>query len=323
LPVAARGGGLRRISPARLRRFSPKFSKKSFFGPKSSYNFRQMGVVYCPRCQGNVAQAAGQTYCPRCGWNRLVAAHQIRSLQRLLPVLLLPFVAFAMLMVARTDQWETFLAVVILGLLLFYFSSRSLRRSQARLEGIKPVLEPAKMPEAFSLDVDEAGRQTKELLAMARPRPVRLTASGKVLFGFIVGLVALLELILLWHLLPAFTTAAPGEGLTSGEWTLLAGVLFCLLVLAAVPYYLSRQKNLVMNGEIALGKVLRQWRVRGNSFISYELETQGISVRREAVDCTHRLYKEMVVPVFYDPAKPSRQIACCAAYYEVILPNPE
>lgn len=282
-----------------------------------------MGVAYCPRCQGGVARAAGQTYCPRCGWNLLVAAHQIRTLQRLLPVLLLPFVAFGLLMVARSDEWETFLVVVIVGVGLLYWGMRSLRRSQARLDGVKPVLEPKSQPEAFSLDVDELGRQTHELLQMQRPRPVRLTAAGRLYFGLMAALVAGFEAVLLWHLLSAIMAAAPENRLSSASWTLLAGITLCLLVLAVIPYYLSRQKNLVMNGEIGLAKVVRQWRVRGNSFITYEWESAGERLRRETVDCTHRLYREMMVPVFYDPAKPTRQIACCAAYYEVVLPGSE
>jgi hypothetical protein len=269
-----------------------------------------------------VTHAAGQAYCPRCGWNRLVAAHQVRSLQRLLPVLLLPLLAFGLLMVARSEEWETFLAVVILGMVVLYGGLRSLRRSLERLESVQPVLAQATKPEAFSLDVDEVGRQTKELLKMARPRPVQLTPTGRVYFGLIVGLFAVLEVILLWHLVSAFGEAV-GEGLSASDWTLVAGVLFCVLVLGAVPYLLSRQKNLVMNGDLGLGKVVRRWRVRGNAYISYELEVGGETLRREAVDCTHRLYKEMVVPVFYDPAKPNRQIASCAAYYEVVLPDDE
>lgn len=294
-------------------------AKNSFPCPKSSYNAAEMGVVYCPRCQGSVARAAGQAYCPRCAWNRLVAAHQVRTFQRLLPVLLLPFIAFALLMVARSDQWETFLVVMIVGLLLLYFGMRSLRHSQARLDSVKPHLEPKTQPDAFSLDVDEVGRQTKALLQMPRPRPVRLTPAGRFYFGIAAALVALLEVILLWHLVPNFLES----GLSQTTWTLVVGMALCLLILAAIPYYLSRQKNLVMNGEIGLAKVVKQWRVRGNSFISYELQSAGASRRREVVDCTHRLYQEMTVPVFYDPSQPTRQIACCAAYYEVVLPDGE
>ena len=279
-----------------------------------------MGVVYCPRCQGAAAFAAGQAYCPRCGWNRHVAALQIRSLQRLLPIFLLPLLAYGLLLVARADDWLPFLYVFLLGVGLCVMGVWSLGRSLRRLESVKPTdaerLKLARLPDPE----EEEEAHSQAMLTVGRPRQVRLISSGRFYFGVLAAIVVAVEVMLLRYLVRTITGAEGAIGLYGWGWVAAAGALVLLVILIAVPVRLRRQRRLVERGEVALGRVTRQWKVRGNSWIQYEVALGGATLKKKTIDASHRLYTGMKVPVFYDATNLSHQVPCCAAYYEVIVP---
>lgn len=282
-----------------------------------------MGVVHCPRCRGATAFAAGQAYCPRCGWNRHVAALQIRSLQRLLPVFLLPLLAYGLLLVARANEWQPFLYVVLAGVGFCIVGVRSLGRSLDRLEKTHPMA-PEKLKQKLLPDPEEEEEaRSRAMLTVTRPRPVRLISSGRFYFGVMGVIFIAVEWMLLRHVIRSIGSAGSPGGFSVWDGIAMAGALALLVLLVATPLRLRRQKRLVENGEITLGKVTKQWRVRGNSRIQYEVTLGGTTLKKETVDASHRLYAGMRVPIFYDAANLSRQVPCCAAYYEVILPPRE
>lgn len=282
-----------------------------------------MGVVYCPRCQGGVAYTAGQAYCPKCGWNRHVAALQIRSLQRLLPIFLLPLLAFGFLLVAHEDDWRPFLYVLLVAAALYAVGMRWLGRSLDRLARLQPIeaerLKRSELPDP----VEEEETRARTLVELPRPRPVYLTSSGRFYIGGVIVAGAVFETILLWHLVPLLSGAGWSAALTAEGWFLSAGVLFFPALAAIVAFGLARQKELVVNGEAALARITKQWKVRGNSWIRYEFRADGTTIAKEAIDISHRLYAGMTVPVFYDAENFRRQVACCAAYYQIVLPGTE
>ncbi len=280
-----------------------------------------MGVVYCPRCQAGADSTAGQAYCSRCGWNRHVAILQIRSLQRLLPVFLLPLIAFGFLWVSGEDQWPPFLYVVALGALLYLAGRRWLGRSLDRLDRLVPV-DPEQLRSGPAPDPSlEEAERARALACLPRPRAVELTTSGRALLATMAVAGAVFEIILLWHLLPMLALSGWSTVLTlEGFFLLVATVFFPVCVFVVARGFL-RQRRLLRNGEAALAKVIRQWKVRGNSWISYEFRVGEATLHREALDITHRLYEGMIVPIFYDATDLSRQVACCATRYHVILPT--
>jgi hypothetical protein len=279
-----------------------------------------MGVSYCPRCQGVAASAAGQAYCPRCGWNRHVAALQIRSLQRLLPFLLLPVLAYGLLLVARAEDWEPFLYVLLLGVGFCVLGVWSLGRSLERLEKMQP-LDPEQLKQARLADPEqEEEARSRAMLEVGRPRPVRLLSVGRFYFGVLTAIALVVEVILLRYLVGMYGETGSVAEFTAWDWIAVAGVVAVLAILIAVPLRLRRQKQLLERGEVALGRVTRQWKMRGNSWIQYEVNLGGATMKKSSLDASHRLYAGMKVPVFYDAANLSRQVPCCAAYYEVVLP---
>lgn len=283
-----------------------------------------MGVGYCPRCQGGVAFAAGQAYCPRCGWNRHVAALQIRSLQRLLPVFLLPLVAFGFLLVAHQERWQPFLYVLLVGVAFYVWARRSLGRALERLERLERLqpIDPDRLKlSALPDPSEEEDARARELARLPRPRPVELTSSGRYFVAAVLLAGAIFELILLLNLVPLLAGAGWSAVVTAEGWFLIAGALFFPSVMALVVYGLLRQKQLLVHGESALAKVIRQWKVGGNSWICYEFSAGGATLRKNAIDASHRLYTGMIVPIFYDAAKVTRQVACCAARYQIVPPG--
>ncbi len=268
-----------------------------------------------------MAYTAGQAYCSRCGWNRHVAALQIRSLQRLLPIFLLPLLAFGFLLVAHEDSWLPFLYVVIAGAALCVAGVLSLGRSLERLERIKPIETEQIRRTATADPSEEEEARARTLVGLPRPRPVQLSYSGRIYMVGVSLVGAILEFILLWHLVPLLTRAGWAASLTAEAWFMVVGALLFPAAVAIVAYGLARQRHLVANGDAALARITSQWKARGNSWIRYEFSVGGATIVKEAIDVSHRLYAGMTVPVFYDAKDLRRQVACCAAYYQIVLPG--
>jgi hypothetical protein len=97
---------------------------------------------------------------------------------------------------------------------------------------------------------------------------------------------------------------------------------FILLLLLPVGIWRSqvRECELLENGEIAMGKIVQQWKDdKNNSSVAYEFsDTQGQTHKGTGFDYTGKLYEGMRVPVFYDRQKPKRHIAYCATLHEIL-----
>jgi heme exporter protein D len=242
-------------------------------------------------------------------------------LQRLLPILLLPLLAYGMLLVARAGDWVPFLYVFLTGVGLCVLGVWWLGRSLERLEHIQPI-DPERLRQARLVDPEEEEEaHSRAMLEVGRPRPVRLISAGRFYFGVSTAIVLAVELMLVRYLVRLYGETGSVGDFGAWDWIAVAGVVALLAALVAVPLRLRRQKQLVETGEVALGKVTRQWRVGGNSWIQYEVSLGGATLKKNSVDASHRLYAGMRVPVFYDAENLSRQVPCCAAYYEVVLPT--
>jgi hypothetical protein len=96
-------------------------------------------------------------------------------------------------------------------------------------------------------------------------------------------------------------------------------------MIAAVVFFMRRslvqQKWLLSMGEVAMGRVTKQWAARNGSGIRYEFTTPtGETITGMTTDATRQLLPGMSVPIFYDPRQPKKQVALCASFYEVQSP---
>ena len=71
-----------------------------------------------------------------------------------------------------------------------------------------------------------------------------------------------------------------------------------------------------------MARVTKQWVARNGNGIRYEFTTPGgETFSRMTTDSARRLFAGMSVPIFYDSQRPKKQVALCAAFYEVVLPG--
>ncbi|MDE3135226.1 MAG: hypothetical protein KGL59_01515 [Acidobacteriota bacterium] len=239
----------------------------------------------------------------------------------MLPILLLPLVAYGLLLVARAGDWQPFLYVFLIGVGLCLLGVWWLGRLLERLENIRP-LDPERVKQARLADPDqEEEARSQAMLAVGRPRPVRLISAGRFYFGLLTAIVLAVEVLLLRYVLALYGETGSVADFTAWSWIAVAGVVSLLGILVGMPLRLKRQRHLLESGEVALGRVTRQWKVGGNSWIQYEVSLGGATLKKKSLDASHRLYTGMKVPVFYDADNLSRQVPCCAAYYEVVLPQ--
>lgn len=158
------------------------------------------------------------------------------------------------------------------------------------------------------------------LSAAPRPRPVRMSRRGKMRTS-IIGAALLGSL----GIFAAGMSARPMPGTPAGPVSLLSSALPIILVFAVAIWIirgLGRQKLLLGEGEVALARVTKRWIGRRGENVQYEFATPtGGRFSRSAEDGTRSLHAGMIVPVFYDPQNPKKQIALCASFYEVVLPG--
>jgi hypothetical protein len=83
---------------------------------------------------------------------------------------------------------------------------------------------------------------------------------------------------------------------------------------------LAQQRWLLTMGEVAAGRVTKQWTARNANGIRYEFTGQaGETISGTTTDSARELLVGMSVPIFYDPRNPKKQVAPCAAFYEVVM----
>jgi hypothetical protein len=141
---------------------------------------------------------------------------------------------------------------------------------------------------------------------------VTVIAAAVLVFGLVLVAMALLQ-----------PPAARGNSAPPSRALVIALPLGLLTAIALVMQrVLARERELLGEGEVAMGRVIKQWTARNGSGIRYEFTTaSGETISRMTTDFARQLMEGMTVPVFYDPLEPKKQVALCAAFYEVVLPG--
>lgn len=162
---------------------------------------------------------------------------------------------------------------------------------------------------------------SRVLAGLPRPRPVRITRRGKMNATVITFALA----ISLGVFVAGLMTTSRATGQNAGPSDFLTYALPIALVVGVVIVMLrtiKQQKVLLAEGEVAMARVTKRWIARNGPNIRYEFRTPlGENFSRSTGDASRSLSVGMSVPVFYVPQRPKRQIALCAAVYEVVLPG--
>lgn len=291
-----------------------------------------MPTPECPICHKRASLEGQQLYCANCGWNRDTAISELRRSTRMMPVGIVMF-GFFFLFLFFAWRFRNPVQLAILGggpafgILFTYFY---VKRRITKLESLAPNIASSvvgsadssgsRSEESRATVATEFHRQYQALLSTSRPRRIRMAKRGQLNLG--VGLLAVLVyatvLGVYLHSVWARTLSfAPFGG---KDWLMMALVAVILLIPYGMWRSQVRERDLLENGEIAMGRVTRQWLDEGASSIEYEFKDfLGQSHKGLGHDYTKNLYKDMAVPVFYDTNNPKRQVAYCSTLHEVVI----
>lgn len=290
----------------------------------------------CPRCHGATTLAINTPYCSNCGWNRDVALTNARSGLMILPVGAVMAVGFIFFM---THFWHfrnpvqigIFCIVPMIGISVNYIV---MKRALNRLEALPapamragaaaavraPGAEVIARGDGSSAAI-EPSAQDKALLRTSRPREIQMATRGKLSLAVSALVVVIFGTVLGVHLYGEWARTLSFATFQTRDWAMAAG--FILLLLMPVGMWRSqvRECDLLENGEVAMGKIARQWKDdKNNSSVEYEFsDYQGQTHKGIGFDYEKNLYDGMSVPVFYDRENPKRQIAYCATMHEIVI----
>jgi len=159
------------------------------------------------------------------------------------------------------------------------------------------------------------------MAGLPRPRAVRMSRRGKSTSV----LVAVILLVSMSLFVAGLTAQSRAAGANKGSPQFVKFALPIVFILVFVPFQLlgiARQKRLIAEGEISMGRVKERRIARHGPTIRYEFTTPlGEHFSRSASDGSGQLSTGMSVPIFYEPQRPKKQLALCASFYEVVLPG--
>lgn len=277
-----------------------------------------MRTILCPRCGAPIATYRAfrptiKPFCSRCGWNLQRAEATIArtgSTMMFIPIAIAALALLIAFATARTVSPIGILVPLAVGAILL-IPSWSYYSARKQLDAAKSSANPAlAMGQPF---VDPS---LQRLQALPRPRRVRFRAPTSLL-------IILLFLVLLpigvVYLMTHHPASARGHVHPSGF--LAMPIIFVVLIV--VPYFRDkRNQPLLRDGELSLGRVTYQENIQvgksSYSRIAYEFKTpSGQLIQDRAKDLTYSVYEDMTIPVFYDPANPSKNVTPCATYLRI------
>ena len=309
-----------------------------------------MPQLKCPKCGAPVTfyrDAGGMPCCFQCGWRldevRQTKARLIRGLCWAYALLLL--VAVVVGFQEGQDEGEAlavaFTVIIGIAFLGTWWDVRRLTAASASAAAPasrQVAANRSSSRASFGIQAGVASGQVATqqeipgaLASIARPRPVRLKLSAKIIGAANLALVVGLALYS-WYVL-AHSSASPRTNYPNYPWLVPVTLVFALLSVTFLWRQAQKEntvRRLLVDGEIAMACVIsRRLGPEGSGFesgarrpvIGYEFQSaQGEKMYGESKDYSNKYFEDMYVPVFYDP-QTRESVAICGSYYEVILPG--
>jgi hypothetical protein len=283
-----------------------------------------MPTQECPVCQATPVFAGRTPYCPRCGWQRQQVESQLRMNLKIAPILFAVLVVLVVVIWARSSgQGQGRMVALFMAFPAVLFAVNYWRARQnlkKLLEKPLPADFPEKMPGAAPRSA-ESQSPTEYLAVMktSAPREVSMSARGKMNAIMPVVVVVIFEAVIGKHLYFIWASAHSFALFANKDWIALGLALLLLLIPLAIWRSQDKERDLLTNGEIAMAKVVKQWRDRSNSAIVYEFtDREGHEHRSSSIDYSGKLCEGRSVPVFYDRANPKRQVAYCGTSHKIV-----
>ena len=227
-------------------------------------------------------------------------------------------------------QIAIFCAVPTLGIGVNYIV---MKRAMSRLEALPaPTMRASAVTDVHAAAVGsfasggvvsgafEPSAEDKALLRTSRPREIQIAKRGKISLAVAALVVVTFGTVLGAHLYGEWARTLSFATFQTKDWGMAAGLILLLLLPVGIWRSQVRECDLLENGEVAMGKIVRQWKDdKNNSSVEYEFsDYQGQTHKGMGFDYTGNLYDGMGVPVFYDRDNLKRQIAYCATMHEIV-----
>jgi uncharacterized protein (DUF983 family) len=293
-----------------------------------------MSNITCPLCGSPIKQRGffgqGKPFCVQCGWNLERAETSLKEKARASQFIVVAFgvMAIGLALVASSAKGGTHMVPAFAILVIFalaggipFWSYLSTKRAIA-LAKEAPSLQGTQaqpIPDPF----------LQRIQSLPRPRRVRFrfpgARAGIVMFAF-----AMLFGIMFIAIARSGAPVHPKDPTPVPLLIFLGPIVFVGLVVGIViiPAVLKekRSRPIFQDGEVAAARVLAQRTVAQGktsySQIDYEFRaSDGQTIRNTERDLSRKVFEDMLIPVFYDPANPSRCAALCASYSK--LPDAE
>lgn len=281
--------------------------------------------VKCPNCESMAQMAMNTPYCEKCGWNRERAKKRLARFSWLLPALIIAFDGIGIfgLGVGKHD-WSGAAVISVLPTFLLGFVYAGVRQGLTRLreplsKATTDGVDAAAVADAAEASIaKERAEEYDFLVSLPPPRPVHLSRRGKrsvtVLLAFALGI----EGFLVWSFYGIWQRAATAQVDARVPEIILLGAM---ALVASLPLFIRRgivrDKNLIENGTVALGRVTAQRNLKNSSHITYQFKAGGETVTGAGNDFTRSYFPEMNVTVFYDAQNPKHSMAACASLFEI------
>ena len=257
-------------------------------------------------------------YCSRCGWNHEIVQGELSSTIKVSLFLVTLGVIFAVVVRVRNPREEWAGVAILLAfsaLPLFYALSalhqvRKLRNLSFQpanhKTGVFTISEMGSSLDVPSKTIVFREKEFPELVALPRPRKLKMTWKGRRYFAFallVVGLYTVYGLPATWS---AFSKPQAAHG---RNWMLLAPMAVIYGYSFAFFRNRFRERQILANGELASAYVTAQNNGRYIQSIQYCFRLAGGKlIAGQCNDASRSLYEGMTVPIFYDAENPTRSI---------------
>jgi hypothetical protein len=277
-----------------------------------------MAVADCPRC-GLPADSAGEkAYCPVCGWNGTQAVEDLRTQLKVLPFVFVGFLGVTVI------TWHSSRGIAVLCGLASIVVTTNYLRSLWQLQRLKrqSTLDKRFDSSHFGESTGAAGddlvipERFQHLPGLIPPRRLKMKRVFRALFFLLTFIAVVFAWVCVSLLVPPHKHQDdPQDGLRL-VW-IPSGILF-----AMAWSFLSerRRRKLLTEGDVVFALVKGSRAGQGALLpgIIYQFQTaQGKYLEDFDQDWTDSFHEGMLVPVFYDSAKPENHVAMCASFYNV------
>jgi hypothetical protein len=125
--------------------------------------------------------------------------------------------------------------------------------------------------------------------------------------------------LLLGFLIVEWRASPAKQVMKSDLWSAMPFIVLPPIFLLLVSWISIRDRRLVTQGEISIGKITDVRLRRRGPDVRYQfLDRSGRLITASSPDNTRSFSPGMSIPIFYNPENPGTdQVALCASFYEV------